>query len=73
MTGATEGPQIMTTWRVPERQVMASCAMCGRDRQIVFDLTAGGSGRFDVMSVCDECAPRADRLMAWLGRVMGGQ
>jgi ClpX C4-type zinc finger len=67
------GVQIMTTWRVPERQVTAACAMCGRERTIVFDLTAGSGGRFDVMSVCDECAPRAERLMSWLGTMMAGQ
>jgi hypothetical protein len=61
----------MSTYRVPERQENAVCAMCGRERNIVFDLTAGGGGTFEVMSVCDECAPRAERLMAWLGKVMG--
>ena len=73
MSQPADGTQIMTTWRVPERQVTAACAMCGRERRIVFDLTAGGGGRFDVMSVCDECAPRAERLMSWIGRVMGEQ
>jgi hypothetical protein len=42
--------------------------MCERDRSIVFDITvARGAGQFADWSVCDECAPRAARLLGWLG------
>ena len=62
--------QIMTTYRAPYRIENAACGMCGRNRPLVFDLT-GASGRsLEVLSVCDECAPRANALMSWIGRVM---
>jgi hypothetical protein len=69
---AEEGPQIMTAYRTPERIETGRCHMCERDRQIVFDLTAASRGHFEVMSVCDECAPRASKLMGWIGRVLSG-
>ena len=38
--------------------------MCLRERQIVFDITlAAAPGEFETWSVCDECAPRAARLV----------
>lgn len=54
---------------MPERITVDMCPMCQRERTIVFDVTvARGGGEFDVLSVCDECAPRAANLLRWLGR-----
>jgi hypothetical protein len=59
---------LLTTYRTPERVVQGVCPMCLRDRQIVFDITfAIARGEFETWSICDECAPRAARLLAWLG------
>jgi hypothetical protein len=59
---------LLTTYRAPERIVEGRCPMCERDRSIVFDITfAIARGEFETWSICDECAPRAARLLAWIG------
>jgi hypothetical protein len=67
------GVRILTAYRAPDRVVGGLCPMCERERQIAFEITvAHGAGSFDVWSVCDECAPRAARLLGWLGGEMAG-
>src|SRR3712207_1939818 len=41
----TDGPQILTAYRVPERVAPGSCALCERERDLVFAVTAAvGAG-----------------------------
>ena len=66
----TDNVQIMTTYRAHDHVVTAACGMCERERPLVFDLTGAADGRLVVLSVCEECTPRANALMAWIGRVI---
>jgi len=66
--------RLLTTYRTADRVVRARCPMCDRDRSIVFDITfAAAPGEFETWSVCVECAPRAARLLAWLGGPQASQ
>jgi len=63
--------RILTTYRTAERVCVGLCPLCERERSIVFDSTVPhGRGEFEALSVCDECAPRAARMLAWLGEHM---
>jgi hypothetical protein len=59
--------RILATYRTAEQAALGRCPLCERERSIVFDVTVShGLGELEALSVCDECAPRASRLLAWL-------
>jgi hypothetical protein len=66
-------PQMLSAYRVPERITRGQCGMCLRDRDLVMDLSAGRGGQIVAsMAVCHECAPRAARLLSWIGTAVAG-
>jgi hypothetical protein len=60
--------KVLTAYRTPERILEAPCPLCEQLRPLVFDLTIGrDAAEFETLSACADCAPRAARLLRWLG------